>query len=111
LELRLPRDPKLQRVAVVQLVDLTKDPDVDDLASTGDRGSQQLTLIDRTGLALLPTEAHPIDLAESAASPRLTFPAGIDLKSAGFPALRFLDPDGRRLMTIPVLTDVAQTVR
>jgi hypothetical protein len=111
LELRLPRDPKLKRVAVVQLVDLTRDPGVDVLAATVDRGSQQLTLIDRAGSSLLPTEANPIELAESAASLRLTLPAGIELKGAGFPALRFLDPDGRRLLTIPVLTDVVQTVR
>jgi hypothetical protein len=115
LELRLPRDPKLKRVAVVQLVDLTKDPGVDLLASTSDRGSHQLTpkltLIDRAGSPLLPSEGSSIDLAENAAAQRVTLPAGINLKSVGFPALRFLGPDGRRLLTIPVLTDVAKTVR
>ncbi len=38
-------------------------------------------------------------------------PTGLTLEDAEFPALRFVDARGRRLLTLPVIVDVANDVQ
>jgi hypothetical protein len=107
LTLCLPERAELPGVATIELVDLDREPAERFLAST----SRGLTLADSSGRSLLPSAEGRVDLAGGQRGLIIRPPGSINLTDASFPALRFLDADGRRLLTIPVVLDVPDVVR
>jgi hypothetical protein len=111
LILRLPSAPKLQGVAAVELVDLTRSPGTQFLKSTAGPDSECLKLIDTADRLLLPAATGRIDIGGPDQSLRILLPERTDLNAIDFPALRFLDARGGRILTLPVVTDAADAVR
>jgi hypothetical protein len=111
LFLRLPTVPKLQGVATVELVDLARNPGSQVLKSTAGPESGCLKLIDNADHLLLPAATGPIDIGSTDPSLRIVLPEKTDLTAIDFPALRFLDTQGRRTLTLPVVVDAADAVR
>jgi hypothetical protein len=110
LNVRLPGAANLQGVAAVALVDLDKPPSEQFLTSTSAPAAERLTLKDFSDKTLLPAAGGPIEVSGRERSMRLSLPATLDLKKIGFPALRFVDSDGRRLSTLPVVIDAFETL-
>jgi hypothetical protein len=110
LFLRLPAAPKLQGAAAVELVDLARNSGSQVLKSTAGPDSDCLKLMDTADRLLLPAAAGPIDIGTDQ-SLRIVLPEKTDLNAIAFPSLRFLDADGRRTLTLPVVVDAADAVR
>jgi hypothetical protein len=109
LYLRLPGMPKLNTVAEITLVDLDQHQE---LASTSDEHSERtLVLKDVNGRTLLPSPNRPTELPAPGRDFRLIVPASIRLDQAEYPALRFLDGNGRRLLTLPVALEADVPIR
>jgi hypothetical protein len=110
LFLQLPTAPKLQGVAVVDLVDLSRNPGHELLKSTAGSALDCLKLVDGAGHLLLPNASGTIDIANDQ-SLRILLPGKTDLSGLEFPALRFLDARGQRILTLPVIIDAAPLSR
>jgi hypothetical protein len=111
LFLRLPATPKLQGVAAVELVDLARNPGAQVLKSTAGPDSDCLKLMGTSDRLFLPAVAGPIDIGGTDRSLRIALPEKTDFTAIDFPALRFLDAQGRRTLTLPVVVDAADGVR
>jgi hypothetical protein len=107
--LRLPSVPKLDAVAAITLVDLDQHQE---LASTsGEQSERKLVLKDAQGRTLLPSRSRPAELPAPGRDFRLSFPTAIRLEHAGYPALRFFDGNGLRLLTLPVALEAEVPIR
>jgi hypothetical protein len=111
LMVRLPAAHETKAVATIELVDLNEEPANKFLTSTAADPDRRLMLNDGAGCRLLPSETGSLDLSDVDSSRYVSLPEGINLATAGFPALRFLAPDGRRLLTLPVVIDADDGVR
>jgi hypothetical protein len=109
LYLRLPSVPKLEAVSSITLVDLDQHQE---LASTSDQLPERtLILKDVQGRTLLPSRTPPAELPAPGRDLRLIFPASIRLDQAKYPALRFVDGNGLRLLTLPVALEADVPIR
>jgi len=107
--LRLPSVPKLDAVAAITLVDLDQHQD---LASTsGEQPERTLILTDAQGRTLLPSRSRPVALPAPGRDLRLIVPDSIRLGHAEYPALRFVDSHGVRLLTLPVALEADVPIR
>jgi hypothetical protein len=105
LRLRLPDSPRLSDVAVIELVDLDRQEELGStLAAETDR---KLLLRDGASRILLPSAGGAVDLRPPGREFRLSVPLSIRLEEAGYPALRFFDSSGRRLVTLSVAVEAA----
>jgi hypothetical protein len=111
LSLRLPAGHDLRGVAAIEFLDLSQEPTDQLLASTAPDQPHRLTLMNGSSRPLLPTATSPIDLSDTDKKLRVSLPTGLDLRRVEFPALRFVDGNGRRLLTLPVLADVENAVQ
>ncbi len=109
LTLRLPAGRDLRGVAGIELLDLNQQPGRQRLASTSVDSASQLTLLDGSKPRSI-SAASPIDLHTTDAL-QIAIPKDLSLRDAEFPALRFVDASGRRLLTLPVVIDVDASVR
>jgi hypothetical protein len=106
LRLKLPEGRNLKGVAEVELVDLTSG---EEIASTEPGGPAQLLLLfdRREGRSTSSDRTS----APAALSPDerqfLAYPTDIRLDRVPFPALRFLDPQGKRVFTLPIAVEVS----
>jgi len=105
LRLKLPGGQKLKDVTVIELVDLVS---AEQIASTEPGGSaRRLHLSDRSG------QVRSRNSDRSSGPPVLSgdepeylaYPSEIHLDSLTFPALRFLDARGKRVLTLPVAVE------
>ncbi|HEV8001177.1 MAG TPA: hypothetical protein VGP63_14920 [Planctomycetaceae bacterium] len=111
LHVRLPASQDLKGVAAIELVDLDKRPAEQFVTSTSASRAERLTLTDSASHALLPAvTAGPIEMSGKDKLLHIALPPSLDLKKLGFPALRFLDSEGRSLSTLPVVTDGFDTL-
>lgn len=109
LYLRLPSVPKLDAVAAITLVDLDQHQA---LASTsGEQPERTLILKDTQGRTLLPSRNRPAELTAPGRNFRLIVPTSIQLDQAEYPALRFVDGNGLRLLTLPVALEADVPIR
>jgi hypothetical protein len=109
LYLRLPSVPKLDAVAAITLVDLDQHQE---LASTsGEQPGRTLILKDVNGRTLSPSQNRPTELPTPGRDLRLIVPASIRLDHAEYPALRFVDGNGLRLLTLPVALQADVPIR
>jgi hypothetical protein len=111
LIVRLPGDREGTQVARIELVDLSKEPADQLLASTADPEPRQLTFTDSNGRRYLSSGTWTVDSSHVRGSLRMSIPASIEWRIAGFAALRFCAADGRRVFTLPIALDVADIVR
>jgi len=103
LYLRLPTAPKLDRVTAITLVDLEQHQEL--AATSGAQADRTLILKDSQGRTLLPSQSGAVELPAPGRDLRLFLPTSIHLDRAEYPALRFMDDAGRRLLTLPVALD------
>jgi hypothetical protein len=107
LHLRLPDSPRLNHVAVIELVDLDRHEELGSTSSASE--GQRILLVDAGGRTILPSTAGTADLPSPSRDLRVIVPASIRLEP-GFPALRLIDSDGHRLLTLPVALEVAAVI-
>jgi hypothetical protein len=106
LRLKLPEGRNLKGVAAVELVDLASGEQIASTEPGGpaqllllfDRGQSRSTSSDRSSApaALSPDERH-----------FLAYPTELRLDRVPFPALRFLDTQGHRVLTLPVAVEIS----
>jgi hypothetical protein len=105
LRIKLPEDASLEGVAALDLIDLDNDQR---LGSTDPQhSSATLHLLDGDGREL-PVSADAAKNApsfESHSSLFVSYPTELHLERATFPALRFVDRYGRRLLALPVAVE------
>jgi hypothetical protein len=106
LRLKLPEARKLKGIAAVELVDLTSG---EQIASTEHSGPAQLLLLFDRGQGR--STSGDRSSAPAALSPDerqfLAYPTEIRLNRVPFPALRFLDAQGKRVLTLPVAVEIS----
>jgi hypothetical protein len=106
LRLKLPEGRNLKGVAAVELVDLTSR---EQLASTEPGSPAQLLLLFDRGQGRSTSGDRSSARAALGADERqfLAYPTEIRLNRVPFPALRFLDAQGKRVLTLPVAVEIS----
>jgi hypothetical protein len=104
--LKLPEGRNLKGVAAVELVDLTSR---EQLASTEPGSPAQLLLLFDRGQGRSTSGDRSSARAALGADERqfLAYPTEIRLNRVPFPALRFLDAQGKRVLTLPVAVEIS----
>jgi hypothetical protein len=109
LRLELPEKPPLADAAALELVDLESG---DTLASTKPGGPLQSLLLFNDSFAPGQTVGAILEGCRGLARggdgrPFVAYPTAIHLGDVPFPAVRFLDQEGKRLLTLPVAVDTS----
>ena len=105
LRIKLPEKRELKDVATIELVDLDSGEQTGSTAPGA--SAHEVLLLDGTGRRILPNAGQA--LAWTSFDPDrpvfLAYPTSIRLDRASFPAIRFLNTRGKRLLTLPVAVD------
>jgi hypothetical protein len=103
LRLKLPENRGLNGIATIELLDL----DSDETVASTEPSVADLRLVLDDGRKTLVNAGQVSPTATRASHERmfLTYPTAIRLDRIPFPALRFLDQRGRRLLTLPVAVE------
>jgi hypothetical protein len=114
LQLNLALSPELKSLAAVDLVDLVSEERIG--STDPGRSAQSLRLLLGGRPFKLGEGRSPVDdllaawsTGETGEHLSLEYPTGILLDRVGFPALRFLDSRGKRLLTLPVAVETHPT--
>jgi hypothetical protein len=103
LRIKLPSGQTLNNAATIEIVDLSSEEQLGSTTSTDP--DQHLQIVaGSAGERDVDAGITPAIFANDA-SLFLSCPKHIHLDRAGFPVMRFLDPRGRRLLTLPVAVD------
>jgi hypothetical protein len=105
LRLKLPHERPIGDVHTIELVDIDHETR---LASTELAGSlPRLVLTEGSGRTLLANPDKTPSSTSFGPDQRLfvSYPAGLRLADVAYPALRFFDGQGKRLLTLPVAVD------
>jgi hypothetical protein len=104
LRLKLPHGLELRDVAKIELVDVDSGQLFGSLGAS--TSAQQLLLLDGAGHEILPKGSLIPATFDSEGRLFLAYPTKMRLNQAAFPAVRFIDSRGKRLLTLPVAVEV-----
>jgi hypothetical protein len=107
LRLELPEAPKLTAAAAIDLVDLVSGQTI---ASTRPGGPTQPLVLFNDAFAPAQTVGAILEVSRGLAQGGegrlfVAYPTAIHMRDVSFPALRFLDETGMRLLTLPVAVE------
>jgi hypothetical protein len=103
LRIKLPNGKTLNDASTIEIVDLTSEDQLGSTAST-DAAERLLIVAGSAGKLDAGPGVTPASFADDP-SLSLSCPQHIHLDRAGFPVIRFLDPRGQRLLTLPVAVE------